>query len=388
MNDQDNQSGMEDYSRYLWIAVGLLVALMLILGVYWISDSTRLARASESLNEDRIERGEEIFHAQCAACHGQDGEGGSGPALKDKKLLKNTLDDVFYSVIRSGVPNTPMPVWSVEFGGPLTDEEVRDVVAHIRAWETDAPELVVDSHVADAGNGAVMFATTCEVCHGQNGLGGIEGIPAINNPEKLNRLDDVWYRDVVANGRPAKGMPTWGTVLSPAQLDDIVALIGAWREGESVAPSFSDTELIDRALYAVQQNDSESALLHIARVLDMVDGSGAAETIEVILVQLQSGDLAGAEAALVTLRKEWPIGDPTSGAIHYSANCAACHGPQGLGGIGPALQENEFVQIHNNAELFLFLQEGRPDTSMAGFEGRLSDSELADMVAFLRLWQK
>lgn len=387
MNDQDNQSGVEDYSRYLWITVGLLAALILILGIYWISDSTRLARAAESLNEGRIERGEEVYQEQCAACHGSDGEGGLGPALNDKKLLKNTLDEVFYSVIRSGVPNTPMPAWSVEFGGPLTDEEVRDVVAHIRAWEADAPELVEEGHAADAGNGAVMFATTCEVCHGENGLGGNEGIPAINNPEKLNNLDDVWYRDVVANGRPAKGMPTWGTVLSPDQLDDIVALIGAWREGEYVAPSFSDTELIDRALYAVQQNDSESALLHIERVLVVVDGSGA-ETIAVIQVQLQSGDLAGAEAALVTLREEWPIGDPTSGAIIYSANCAVCHGPQGLGGIGPALQDNEFVQAHTNAELFQFLLEGRPGTSMAGFDGRLGDSELADMVAFLRLWQK
>ena len=38
-------------------------------------------------------------------------------------------------------------------------------------------------------------------------------------------------------------------------------------------------------------------------------------------------------------------------------------------------------------DLIAFLLEGRPGTSMAGFDGRLSESELAGIVDFLREWQ-
>ena len=47
----------------------------------------------------------------------------------------------------------------------------------------------------------------------------------------VDQFDDAWYRATIANGRPAKGMPTWGTVLSPEQIGDLVALIAAWRDG-------------------------------------------------------------------------------------------------------------------------------------------------------------
>jgi cytochrome c1 len=33
-----------------------------------------------------------------------------------------------------------------------------------------------------------------------------------------------------------------------------------------------------------------------------------------------------------------------------------------------------------------FVLAGRPGTSMAGFEGRLTEDQLADLVAFLHLW--
>ena len=96
---------------------------------------------------------------------------GVGTALNNKSLLKNTFDEVFFSVIRSGVPSTQMPAWSVDFGGPLTDEDIRSVVAFIRAWEPNAPEIEPVVFEPSPERGAMLFATTCEVCHGENGLG-------------------------------------------------------------------------------------------------------------------------------------------------------------------------------------------------------------------------
>ena len=76
------------------------------------------------------------------------------------------------------------------------------------------------------------------MCHGDSGQGSAQGI-AVNDPVKLNQFADSWYRDVINNGRPAKGMPTWGTVLSPQQVSDIIAVFDFWRRNTAtvVAPA-------------------------------------------------------------------------------------------------------------------------------------------------------
>ena len=91
---------------------------------------------------------------------------------------------------------------------------------------------------------------------------------------------------------------------------------------------------------------------------------------------------------LQDLRDQWPLGDPANGASVYSANCAPCHGIQGEGGVGVALNPNTFIQSSSNAELVGLIQSGRDGTLMAAFENRLTGKEMADVVAFLRLWQK
>jgi len=125
----------EDYSSLVTLVIILTIALMVIFGWYWVVERARLTAAAELLQVERIAHAETIYANQCASCHGLAGEGGVGPALNNRVVLKNTIDGVFYSVIRSGVPNTQMPAWGVEFGGPLTDEDIRSLVAYIRAWE-------------------------------------------------------------------------------------------------------------------------------------------------------------------------------------------------------------------------------------------------------------
>ena len=122
-----------NYERYM--IIGLVLTLLVVAGfsVYWFGETSRLADATDAIAKERVHRGRTLFLDQCASCHGNEGEGGVGPALNNKALLKNTLDTIFFSVVRSGVPSTQMPAWSVDYGGPLTDEDVRDVVAFIRA---------------------------------------------------------------------------------------------------------------------------------------------------------------------------------------------------------------------------------------------------------------
>ncbi len=381
----------DNYDRY--IIMGLILTLLILVGfsITWLGENARLEQATESYSDERLIRGRKVYNEQCVSCHGADGEGGVGPALNNRAVLKNTLDAIFFSVIRSGVPGTEMPAWSVDFGGPLTDEDIRDAVAYMRAWEPTAPEILPEVFEPDPAIGALFFESTCAICHGEKGMGGItkmdgESIPAINDSQRLAALNDDWYRGTIRNGRPAKGMPTWGTVLSPQQLDHIVALIGSWRSGESVLAAFSITDLLSLAVFSLEENDPDSAQLHVTRALFIAEDSGA-DVLENASVQLIAGDYEGALATLTALKEQWPIGNSVVGAEFYAAKCEVCHGAQGEGGIGSQMQPNDFVQEHTNAEIVEFVLAGQVGTAMAGWEGRMAEQEVADIVAFLRTWQ-
>jgi mono/diheme cytochrome c family protein len=376
----------EDYGRYL--TAGLLLTILVLAGLtyYWVNESPRLVRAAENFTRERVDRGQALYSQQCVSCHGTQGEGGVGPALNNRQLLKNTLDNVFFSVIRSGIPNTQMPAWSVDYGGPLTDEDIRDLVAFIRAWEPTAPEIEPAVFVPDPARGALLFSSTCAICHGENGAG-TDRAPQLNDPQRLQSLPDDWYRETIRNGRPAKGMPTWGTVLSPNQIDDVVALIDDWRTGAAVQPAFSVTQLLDAAAFSLQEGDKPSAKLQIERALSIIQGPSA-EILKNAVSQTDSGDLAGASSTIQALREQWPLGDAAIGVEIYSTSCAPCHGVQGEGGIGKPLHSNSFIQSQTNSELIDFILNGRPGTAMAGFKDRLDEGEIANVIAFLRLWQK
>jgi len=378
----------ENYNRYLIAGLVLTLLILVAFTVYILTENNRLEAATATFEEERIQHGREIYTEQCATCHGSQGEGGVGTALNNKILLKNTFDEVFFSVIRSGVPSTQMPAWSVDFGGPLTDEDVRSVVAFIRAWEPTAPEIEPVVFEPSPARGALLFETTCAVCHGTEGLGG-GNAPAVNDPARLSDLEDDWYRDVIRYGRPAKGMPTWGTVLSPEQVEDLIALIDEWRQGQEVAADFSITQLLDAAIFSLQGEDPESAGMQVNRAISIADGVGV-ELLSNAAAQLSTGDNEGALATLELLNQQWPLGDPALGAETYATSCRPCHGANGEGGgdgAFPVLNPNEFVQSNSNAEMVAFLLKGRPGTAMAGFKDRLAESELANVTAFLRSWQ-
>jgi mono/diheme cytochrome c family protein len=376
----------ENYDRLL--ILGLVFTLLIFLGfaAYLFMENNRVASAAEILAEERVTLGRAIYNEQCVSCHGANGEGGVGTALNNKLLLKNTLDQVFFSVIRSGVPSTQMPSWSVDYGGPLTDEDIHNVVAFIRAWEPTAPEILPVVFEPSPAQGALIFETTCATCHGSNGAG-VGETPAVNDPAALAALDDDWLRQLLTYGLPAQGMPAYGVALTTDQIEHLVALFGAWRTGEQVAAAYNVTDLAGAAIFALQAGDAESAALQVARALAIVPAGPAADVLLEADAALAAGDAAGALTPLETLRDQWPLGDAESGAVFYAEKCAVCHGAAGEGGIGTALQPNQYVQDNNNAALVEFILTGRPGTAMAGWEGRATEQELADVVAFLRTWQ-
>ncbi|MGZ4241073.1 MAG: c-type cytochrome, partial [Actinomycetota bacterium] len=55
--------------------------------------------------------------------------------------LQSVSDEQMRLLISGGVSGTAMPAWSIDFGGTLTDEQIRQVITYIRAWQPTAPSV-------------------------------------------------------------------------------------------------------------------------------------------------------------------------------------------------------------------------------------------------------
>lgn len=80
------------------------------------------------------------------------------------------------------------------------------------------------------------------------------------------------------------------------------------------------------------------------------------------------------------------------GELLFATNCAACHGARGQGD-GPLSAEGllsaanltvSHARLHSDADLANWIRNGIPGTQMQGFGDRLSDQEVADLVAYIR----
>jgi cytochrome c oxidase cbb3-type subunit 3 len=371
----------ENHSPFLAVGLGLTLATLVILQAYILREPARIEADMAADLAAAVAAGGELYTDNCTNCHGESGQGQSGPALNSRELLKTTRDEVLTSIIRAGVPGSNMPAWGQAFGGPFTDEQVVQLVAFVRAWEPTAPEIVAEEKTPDPVRGATLFASSCFTCHGENGQG-TDVAPAINDPERLKQFDDAWYRATIANGRPAKGMPTWGTVLSPDQISDLVALITAWREGQTVRPDVSLLSRISSALYAIRQFDRLDAVFHLSAALAQVSGSQA-EDIQETLDLVEENRLFEAEALLISLFPPEEMGQEL-----FTTNCASCHGADGTGVIGPNLHQNTFIRTTSDEDLVAFILAGRQGTAMNGFEGILREQDISNLVALMRTWQE
>lgn len=371
----------ENYTRLVIVGLLLSLAILGVFQVYLLRETARIETVEAADLAAAREAGRLIYAENCADCHGEAGEGNSGPALNSKELLQHTSDEALYNLTRTGIPGSRMPAWGQTFGGPFTDVELKDLVAFMRAWELTAPEIADDASTPDPIRGATIFATTCAICHGQDGLG-TEQIRALNDPKRLQDFDDGWYRSTIAFGRPARGMPTWGTVLSPQQINDVVALIALWREGETAAPNLPSRQRLRSALFSLRQFDAEDTVFHLNAALAEAEGPSAAE-IQAVLDMIEARDLRGARSRLTALLPPEEMGQEL-----FAGYCATCHGTDGTGGLGKSLHDSRFIQDQSDEMLLEFLLLGRSGTQMDGFQGILTDEELGDVAALLRRWQE
>lgn len=296
----------ENYTPHVATTLVLTLAILISFQAYIWREPARIAADEKRDELIAVTKGRGLYSQNCAMCHGEEGEGVDGPPLNDKTFLAETSDETIFSLISSGVPGTEMPAWNQAHGGPFTDEQTRQLVAFIRSWEPDAPDRQAIAMAGDPVNGLSIFNSTCIVCHGENGQGS-DRAPVLNDPTKLAQFDDAWFVDTITEGRPAKGMPTWGTVLSPVQVRDLVALLRAWERGETVQPPGPEEELAE-ALHMLGHGD-----LHAAEhALESAAQGASGELLAAVngaLEAVEAGDDAAAETAIQQALELLGVGD-------------------------------------------------------------------------------
>ena len=103
--------------------------------------------------EGDIKHGKQLFVKNCAACHGVNGEGGSGtgvtfsrprdfpviaPALNNSGFLSSAPDTMIKTVLMNGREGTPMPSFLKQ---GLSEKDIDDVVAYVRSFENQSSIL-------------------------------------------------------------------------------------------------------------------------------------------------------------------------------------------------------------------------------------------------------
>jgi mono/diheme cytochrome c family protein len=151
-----------------------------------------------------------------------------------------------------------MPAFAASKGGPLTAEQVKALAEGIKPrWgpialaPSGAPPYLLDNDApagarsGNAADGRKVFARACASCHGDHGHGGeYDGKPvgAINDLDFLALVSDQALRRYVITGRSDLGMPDYAgpagrpqgfQPLTARDVTDVVALLAAWREGET-----------------------------------------------------------------------------------------------------------------------------------------------------------
>lgn len=179
--------------------------------------------------------GARLFQTHCAACHGDNGNGGVGVPLTLPDFQYGVDDRFLRMTIRHGRPGRVMPAFT-----ELSDAEVEALVKHIRSWAPGKPIIHGDDHIeGNPERGKQLFAENCATCHGSQGEGG-EGTgvtfsrprdlpiiaPALNNSGFLAAASDQLIKAAVVNGREGTPMPSFRKRgLSDEQINDIVSYV-------------------------------------------------------------------------------------------------------------------------------------------------------------------
>jgi mono/diheme cytochrome c family protein len=149
--------------RTLGAGLVLLAFISIATPLYWLYEPARQEGAVEKFHEEAVARGKVVYEtkAQCVNCHGPEGVGGvaatslldeNGNFIATANWLAPALDTVLFrydksevkQVLNYGRPGTPMPAWGAPGGGPLTEQQLDNVIEYLESVQISGDQSQED----------------------------------------------------------------------------------------------------------------------------------------------------------------------------------------------------------------------------------------------------
>jgi cbb3-type cytochrome c oxidase subunit III len=183
-----------------------------------------------------LEEGALKYHYLCSRCHGEFGEGETGPAIINRDFLEVAGDRFLYETIAEGRMHTAMFGWSSDVYNQeqLSGGDIANIIGFMRASSQKPLTYIYQgSNPGRSEEGKSIFTDRCAECHGPSG----EGVkaPALNNQEFLSGASNGYLMATVTLGRKGTAMPSWGygqegyPSLTATERQDVVAYLRSWQ---------------------------------------------------------------------------------------------------------------------------------------------------------------
>jgi rhodanese-related sulfurtransferase/mono/diheme cytochrome c family protein len=122
-------------------------------------------------------------------------------------------------------------------GGPLDDDEVAAIIAFLRDRGPARQRLTTQTVLGDVARGEVVYAASCQRCHGTRTERG--NAVHLANMSLLSAASDAFLRYAIVHGRPGTPMQSFQGSLGEDDIDNVVAMLRSWATPpppERVAP--------------------------------------------------------------------------------------------------------------------------------------------------------
>ncbi len=167
LSDEELEGPKLDKS--LSFALVLLAIVSISLPFYWLAEPGRQEGAVDAYQLNFESRGEGSYlrGAQCVNCHAAGGVGGSAPYVlqdADGQFIANATwqapalnnifnrydeDEVTY-ILNYGRPGSPMAAWGTPGGGPLTTQQVQNIIEYIQTFQVQSLDPIIIAGAEDS----------------------------------------------------------------------------------------------------------------------------------------------------------------------------------------------------------------------------------------------
>jgi mono/diheme cytochrome c family protein len=198
----------------LFSAAGLLAIIGVALPLYWLGEPGRQDGAVANYEAIFVERGQALYEtgSQCVNCHAGGGVGGvanfiindqngqfvaqvnwTAPALNNL-MYRYSEDEVRY-ILNFGRPGTPMAAWGGPGGGPLTTQQLDELIAYIWTLQLTPQEMRDEVYGLVDGIDPALGERLKEVDKSN------EGIEEPLTANRLSRADEIRLGEILFNNQ-------------------------------------------------------------------------------------------------------------------------------------------------------------------------------------------